>query len=84
VPTRHPIRSAVGRILRSRREEIGLTQEQVGSVADIHRNYIGSTERGERNVSVEALERWLVALHFSWQAFGRQLDAQMSRSVPKA
>lgn len=51
-----------------------MSQEELGFAASLHRNYVGSTERGERNISVEAMERWLAALGLTWEAFGRALD----------
>ena len=70
-----PIRNAVGAVLRRRREELGLSQEEVGELADLHRNYVGSVERGERNVSIEALEQWTRALRMSWERLGKGIEA---------
>jgi transcriptional regulator with XRE-family HTH domain len=35
------------------RQQTGLSQEQVADRASLHRTYISSVERGQRNVSVE-------------------------------
>ena len=35
------------------RTEAGLSQEELGYRAKLHRTYISSIERGERNVSIE-------------------------------
>lgn len=48
-----PIRRAFGLKARMRRYEIGLTQEELAEKADLHPTYIGSVERGERNISLE-------------------------------
>lgn len=54
------------------------SQERVGEWADLHRNYVGSAERGERNVAFEALTRWLAALGVSWAEFGAAVDRALA------
>ena len=43
----------LGHNVRRIRTEAGLSQEELGYRAKLHRTYISSIERGERNVSVE-------------------------------
>jgi transcriptional regulator with XRE-family HTH domain len=43
---------AVGDRVRDRRTELKLTQQELGDRCRLHRTFIGSVERGERNVSV--------------------------------
>jgi transcriptional regulator with XRE-family HTH domain len=56
-----------------------LSQEDLGFAADLHRNYVGGVERGERNPSFESISRWLVAVGVSWRDFGEALDRQGKR-----
>ena len=46
------IEEKIGLALRNYREAAGLSQEQLSFKANLHRTYIGSVERGERNISL--------------------------------
>jgi transcriptional regulator with XRE-family HTH domain len=46
---------SLGKIIRNRRIELGWSQESFALKVGLHRTYVGSIERGERNVSLENL-----------------------------
>jgi transcriptional regulator with XRE-family HTH domain len=48
--------------LRKARIAAGLSQEELGAKAGLHRNYVGSVERNEKNISIDAMERLAIAL----------------------
>jgi transcriptional regulator with XRE-family HTH domain len=48
--------------LRSARLANGFSQEELAARAGLHRNYIGSVERNEKNISIDSMERLAIVL----------------------
>lgn len=53
---------SVGNRIREIRKAKGWTQEQLAEAAGLHYSYIGGVERGDRNISLETLEKIIYAL----------------------
>jgi ribosome-binding protein aMBF1 (putative translation factor) len=63
MPAKKPsLISVIAANLRRVRKENGMSQEALAQLAGLHRTYVGSVERGERNVSAESIERLAKAL----------------------
>jgi transcriptional regulator with XRE-family HTH domain len=56
------ILKAFGRRIKTIRSEQGISQEQLGQLAELDRTYISGIERGLRNVSLINIERLAAAL----------------------
>lgn len=47
----------VGRNIRRLRQARGVSQEDLAAEIGVHRTYMGGVERGERNLTLQSLER---------------------------
>jgi len=47
----------IGYNLRKYREMKSVTQEELSILCGLHRNYIGSVEKGSRNISIKSLDK---------------------------
>jgi transcriptional regulator with XRE-family HTH domain len=59
------LRRSFGERVRSLREHRGLSQEKFAEQAGVHRTYVSSVERGQRNVGLENIHAFAVALAVS-------------------
>ena len=60
--TKQPLRLLLSENIRRLRNIKGLSQEALADLCELHRTYIGSVERGERNISIDNVERIASAL----------------------
>ena len=65
--------------LRSIREKMKISQEGLAELADLHRTYISSVERGERNVTIDSIEKLANALKIDIREFLKPNDETSSR-----
>lgn len=58
----HNARNIFADNIRAIRIKKGLSQEKLASISGLHRTYVGSVERKERNISIDNIERIARAL----------------------
>lgn len=68
-----------GAEIRRKRLELGLSQEELAALCDLHRTYIGSVERGERNVSLQNI----VSIAYALKCKPSQLLAEIDGAMQK-
>ena len=51
------LQKAFGEAVRARRREIGLSQEELGFEAELHRTYVSQLERGLKSPSLATIEQ---------------------------
>lgn len=59
------IQKEFGRLVRKRRRDLDMSQEELGHKSDLNRGYISDIERGKRNPSLEVIDRIARALDVS-------------------
>lgn len=59
------ITKIIGRRVRNYRTEKGLSQEKLAELSGCHPTYIGQVERGEKNVTLESIEKITSAMNIS-------------------
>ncbi len=66
----------LGQRLRNYRTEQGLSQEKLAELAGCHPTYIGQLERGEKNATIESIEKVASALGVSLSRLFEKLGGQ--------
>ena len=59
------ITKILGQRIRNYRTAMGLSQERLAELCGCHPTYIGQTERGEKNATIESIEKIAAALRVS-------------------
>jgi len=69
IPHNSSLRTKFAENLKRLRLANDLSQEALANLAGLHRTYIGSVERGERNISIDNIERLALALECDLKEF---------------
>lgn len=76
------ITAVVGQRIRSYRQKANMTQEDLAEHAELHYTYIGQVERGEKNLTLNSLEKILDALSLSFSDFFEGFEHKTQESTP--
>ena len=74
----------VGQRIRNYRIQKGFSQEKLAELSGCHPTYIGQLERGEKNATLESIERITSALQISLSTLFEKIDNNNddSRNIP--
>lgn len=78
------IAKVVGQRIRNYRTQKGLSQDKLAELSGFHPTYIGQLERGEKNATLESIEKITSALQISLSTLFERIDdvSDDSRNIP--
>lgn len=78
------IAKIIGQRIRNNRTKLGWSQEKVAELCGCHPTYIGQLERGEKNATLESIEKIAAALNVPLSTLLEQLGGQgeSDRNIP--
>lgn len=77
------IKFIIGQRIRNYRIQKNLSQEQLSELANCHPTYIGQLERGEKNATLESIQKVAQALNIPLsQLFEKIEEKQNEESIP--
>jgi len=77
---KNDIKTSFGKILRTHRYQLGLSQEKLAELSDLDRTYISQIERGLKSPSIKALIALAKALQVSAYILVRELENELYHS----
>ncbi len=74
----------VGQRIRNYRTQLGLSQEKLAELAGCHPTYIGQLERGEKNATLESIDKVASSLKISLSKLFENIDSEnnFERNLP--
>ena len=78
------IAKSVGQRIRNYRNQLGFSQEKLAELSGCHMTYIGQIERGEKNATLESIEKISSALNVPLSKLFEKLDSagKTERNIP--
>ena len=74
----------IGQRIRNYRVQLGLSQEKLAELAGCHPTYIGQLERGEKNATLESVEKIASSLEITLSKLFENIGSEKSseRNIP--
>ena len=78
------IAKSIGKRIRNYRNNLGLSQEKLAELSGCHPTYIGQIERGEKNATLESIDKISAALNIPLSKLFEKLSGteDSQRSIP--
>lgn len=76
------ISKIIGQRVRNYRTSKGLSQEKLAELSGCHPTYIGQVERGEKNATLESIEKISSAMGISLSQLFEKLGESETESIP--
>lgn len=76
------IAKIIGQRVRNYRTEKGLSQEKLAEMSGCHPTYIGQVERGEKNATLESIEKITSAMGVPLSKLFEKMGEDNSDSIP--
>lgn len=76
------IAKTIGQRIRNYRYQAGLSQEKVAELSGCHPTYIGQVERGEKNATLESIEKIAIALNVPLAQLFEKYDTSFDNGIP--
>ncbi len=74
------IARAVGQRIRYYRINLGLSQEKLAELSGCHPTYVGQLERGEKNPTIESIDRIAAALSISLSRLFEKIENEQNEA----
>lgn len=72
----------IGQRVRNYRTEMGLSQEKLAEMSGCHPTYIGQVERGEKNATLESIDKITSAMSIPLSKLFEKIGEGSSDSIP--
>ena len=72
----------IGQRIRNYRNEKGLSHEKLAALSGCHPTYIGQVERGEKNATLESIEKIAAAMNISLSTLFEKIGDDRADSYP--